>query len=535
MAFEVADPKVVAEGIEQDPLRRVEQEISDVLSRLAAGLDWPIIQKGGQELEDALLMHEISDSHDARGTAFERFHDFARELGFEILDLSIERALPESSVAVGKTQIEVENKIKIRNLEQNLDVQKEIHQNELRMIQRNREFLERIVDGVETGFANVANNIDSIARLNQVLDELRRQLADLSLSAPATSVRASPYLVEGEKVEIDDLALKAAEKDKVFFSLYFPQEVLTRHKYGIYLYAHLPSVLAMVQKDVKDFEDMLGGRILEPRSALQPSGLRRGTPLTVEPICPGLDFEPLVETKPWSGDFCRFDFEFEPANDLAGRRLEGRISVLIYDIEIAHIDFSLDIRSSETANILAEAKLRHETRRLYQRIFVSYSRRDRVVVDRYRLAQEALGNDVFVDTYSIRAGDDWKAALARAIDESDILQLFWSESSSCSSNVREEWDYALSHRCPEDRCARFIRPVFWVQPIPVAPPTELAHLNFRYVPLNSALEESREHSLTPSFGWTQDTTARLQRLELKLDGLVAAFDGLREMLKNGQS
>ncbi|MDQ7027464.1 MAG: toll/interleukin-1 receptor domain-containing protein [Anaerolineae bacterium] len=86
-----------------------------------------------------------------------------------------------------------------------------------------------------------------------------------------------------------------------------------------------------------------------------------------------------------------------------------------------------------------------------------------------------------MDSYSIRSGEHWQAALATAIDESDIFQLFWSENSSTSTNVRHEWDYALKYKCADNHCVGFIRPVYWQQPLP-PPPPELGHLNFRFVP-----------------------------------------------------
>lgn len=76
-----------------------------------------------------------------------------------------------------------------------------------------------------------------------------------------------------------------------------------------------------------------------------------------------------------------------------------------------------------------------------------------------------------------------QAALAKAIDEADILQLFWSKNSAASSNVRNEWEYALKYKCPENNCIGFIRPMYWKQPIQPKPPKELSHLNFRYTPL----------------------------------------------------
>jgi hypothetical protein len=84
----------------------------------------------------------------------------------------------------------------------------------------------------------------------------------------------------------------------------------------------------------------------------------------------------------------------------------------------------------------------------------------------------------------VAKGEDWRSALASAIDQSDIFQLFWSDNSAGSPNVRDEWEYALQHKCPETRCVGFIRPVCWNDPIKPSPPEELGHLNFKYVPLD---------------------------------------------------
>jgi len=105
------------------------------------------------------------------------------------------------------------------------------------------------------------------------------------------------------------------------------------------------------------------------------------------------------------------------------------------------------------------------------------------VVKACRLAQLAIGNNIFMDTYDLPPGVDWKAYLADAIDKADVFQLFWSKHSAKSPNVHAEWEYALMYKCPGTKGVGFIRPVYWEKPIPAVPPSELSHLNFRYVPL----------------------------------------------------
>ncbi|MBZ0287245.1 MAG: toll/interleukin-1 receptor domain-containing protein, partial [Anaerolineae bacterium] len=166
--------------------------------------------------------------------------------------------------------------------------------------------------------------------------------------------------------------------------------------------------------------------------------------------------------------------------------------ITVSGVEIAHIKCPMEVVAQprfKIANPLAAAKLATQTARMYHRIFVSYSRKDTQVAEAYRLAQMAIGNDVFMDSYSIRVGEDWRAALARAIDDADIFQLFWSSHSAESENVRDEWDYAIKYKCPDQNCTYFIRPVFWDKPMP-PPPQALSHLNFRYVPFDLPEQDS---------------------------------------------
>lgn len=102
----------------------------------------------------------------------------------------------------------------------------------------------------------------------------------------------------------------------------------------------------------------------------------------------------------------------------------------------------------------------------------------------YAAAQSALGNELFIDVDSLRAGEDWRAGLARAIDGVDVFQLFWSRHSAASEYCQHEWQYAYASRCRDTACDGFIRPVYWEEPMP-APPEELSDIQFRYVEFKS--------------------------------------------------
>lgn len=277
----------------------------------------------------------------------------------------------------------------------------------------------------------------------------------------------------------------------VAFAAYLPEYFDRVHRQHMFVYAHLaddPEVTAEVERDVERFREDMGGEVPAARRARNRAELREGTRITMVPECDDLLFDPPELTKRWRGPWTRFDFEvLLPKPAPAGGPEPGevalvRISIRVAGIEIAHINCSAEFIEKH-ANPLAAAKASQQsTARAYQKIFISYSRRDFEVTRSYQAAQKALGNDVFLDTESIRTGENWQAALARAIDAADVMQLFWSAHSARSPNVRDEWQYALEHRCPADRCAKFIRPVYWRSPMPEVP-AELGHLHFRLVDL----------------------------------------------------
>lgn len=298
----------------------------------------------------------------------------------------------------------------------------------------------------------------------------------------------------GEDTDIDERAPMPEVRvvDEAHFSAYYPPEVAPGPVYGLYVYVHTPEALRHIRQDVTRFQQRLGGSVPEPASARKSALLAHGAVLTVVPQAAGVTFDPPMQTRTWRGDWSRFDFDFTLSEATAEDMLAVRASVQVAGIEIAHIMCPIMTasqgESTRSINPLLDAKLKSSSAQMYTNIFISYAREDTEVAESYRLAQQAAGHEVFMDSYSIRAGENWQAALANAIDESDIFQLFWSRSSADSENVRDEWEYALEQRCAGDDCAGFIRPVYWQQPL-VEPPPELGHLNFTYVPLIAAEED----------------------------------------------
>jgi hypothetical protein len=287
--------------------------------------------------------------------------------------------------------------------------------------------------------------------------------------------------------------------DIVQFSAYYPEEILAKRQYRLHVFAHLEDETVEIEKEIDRIRLWVGDRIFKAKRARQAAPIVRGMSIGVVPESEEIRFSPPISTQQWNGKRVWFQFDFQ-APQPAANPIQVRVSIQVAGIEIAHIPIVFKFAGEKTRppifeNPLAAAKYQSKTATIYQNIFISYSRKDREIVEACRLAQLAIGNDVFVDTYSIRSGANWRAVLAQAIDLADIFQLFWSKSSAASENVRDEWDYALKYRCPETRCIDFIRPVYWEQPIPVKPPAELGHLNFKYLPLKSRFAEKRTKKL----------------------------------------
>lgn len=352
-----------------------------------------------------------------------------------------------------------------------------------------------------------AGNAGTVQRyLEYYLNQLRETLATtnygsvLSARNPFAVISALETLgfrrfVQTSATVTSDRPIPRTEepKNEVTFSAYYPREVQIDARYGLFVYAHRQTLGDVVRKDVKKFQSELGDEAAESKMSEDTLELREGTSITITPKCKVLTFDPSSLTKIWRGDWTRYEFNFRSGVVPVDERLLIQIFVRVGIIEIAHhIDCTVQVVSPQTESIepknpLAAAQLQMQQTTMHEKIFVSYSRLDKKLALNYRLAHIARGSEVFMDTYSIRAGENWRAALARAITEADVFQLFWSKNSAKSRNVRDEWEYAMHYRCPETKCVDFILPVYWTEPLP-KPPDELGHLNFMFVPWEQPTE-----------------------------------------------
>jgi len=278
-----------------------------------------------------------------------------------------------------------------------------------------------------------------------------------------------------------------ASAESVVFTAFYPRTCVPGRRYSFIVYTHLPDLLPEVTEDASMFSNVLGGATPTPRTTKQAVRLAPGTRVTVAPECTGCRLDPEEQTKEWDGTWTRFPFDFNVPDAMVNETLLVNISIQVAGIEIASIkNCAIDAepaKSRDTGqNPLAAAKAHTRTSTLHQMIFVSYASEDAEARNRYLFGQRALGNETFVDVENLRAGQNWKAGLADAIDRADVFQLLWSRFSANSEYCRYEWQYAQSSHCSKTGCEGFIRAAYWETPMPT-PPEELKDLNFRFVPV----------------------------------------------------
>ena len=82
-------------------------------------------------------------------------------------------------------------------------------------------------------------------------------------------------------------------------------------------------------------------------------------------------------------------------------------------------------------------------------VFISYSRKDRFFAQLAKIRLEQKGDmEVWLDTESLHAGDDWRRRIEAAIDGADAVLLAMSPASMASDYVIFEFSFALGRYKP---------------------------------------------------------------------------------------
>lgn len=107
---------------------------------------------------------------------------------------------------------------------------------------------------------------------------------------------------------------------------------------------------------------------------------------------------------------------------------------------------------------------------------------------------DAAGIQYFQDVLKLLPGVQWKRALYKYIDDSDVVFLFWSRAASKSRWVKKEILCALSLQKGNDAAPPDIIPIIIEGPPPVQPPPALnfLHFNDKFIYFIYAAEAEQE-------------------------------------------
>ena len=94
LGLRIAEPQVVVEKLESDPLARLEREAREVLGRVASRMDWSEVQAPACDFEDQLLSSTVMDESGRRVASLAFLQGFAEELGLELKSVQVSRQLP---------------------------------------------------------------------------------------------------------------------------------------------------------------------------------------------------------------------------------------------------------------------------------------------------------------------------------------------------------------------------------------------------------------------------------------------------------
>jgi TIR domain-containing protein len=291
-------------------------------------------------------------------------------------------------------------------------------------------------------------------------------------SSPKANAKASsqgqilPALPQGEKVQ---------------FTCGYPGAVSASQWYSVLLYIHLTE-RAQYVRSLLDRQSAEIGSGAVASGAVASRTIERGTTLKLVPNLKGFRLNPSTLELDWFEDVQQVRFRIMAGDELAGSSRLGAIDVYAAGLLIAQVPLSIRVRQPGE-NETAESQI--ILARMFEKVFASYSHKDKAVVDACCALSRSMGISMFVDSALLLSGDDWKTKLRETILGSDVFQLFWSSNSSASTEVEKEWRTALG--LVGEKTERFIRPLYWQQPLP-AVPSELNAFHFALLPLENMIE-----------------------------------------------
>ncbi|HKO44461.1 MAG TPA: toll/interleukin-1 receptor domain-containing protein [Pyrinomonadaceae bacterium] len=182
LTYRVAEPRKVAEILEQDPLRQLRDEVVRVIARNCAKRKAEMFRGRFRDLERIVI-----DSESVR------LRPYAAELGFKIISIDLDKPLPDHR----RKAIDVRNSydLSTQDLEKPIAVKQKV--DDIHKAQQNRRLRAVQTDALVQGLTNVAAKIDPPEKLRKGF-EVAREIARKTGAAVQPDGRSSPTSTEKE-------------------------------------------------------------------------------------------------------------------------------------------------------------------------------------------------------------------------------------------------------------------------------------------------------------------------------------------------
>ena len=208
-----------------------------------------------------------------------------------------------------------------------------------------------------------------------------------------------------------------------------------------------PELVRIVVHQPKDLNAVIkAAKKLDPRAEPAPQGIgigevALGANVGVALEVRGGSSEGAPQRRAWAGE--PIDFNFVVEADASVKQMVLLARVFIDDAQIGVLAF--------TRKVSGPAKKPHgpgdrARLRRHNRVFLSYSSKDREVVSAIATAYQMAGIEHFWDRGSLKPGEDWNPRIRREIDRADLFHLCWSKAAAASEPVRNEAEHALARR-----------------------------------------------------------------------------------------
>ncbi|MBZ0285652.1 MAG: toll/interleukin-1 receptor domain-containing protein [Anaerolineae bacterium] len=268
---------------------------------------------------------------------------------------------------------------------------------------------------------------------------------------------------QNKEIHEDAKMVQTTNHEAIAFTHFYPSSITRKQVSPLHVYIHLLSAIEKVKGDFrkrKDFE-------AEELSATEASTetFPRGTVFTIVPHIKRARVTPERVDVKWQDAFEHVAFEIKGFEEKV-ESFSGDVQIYVGPIIVAQLPIIFRLNSTRSK----KTSFKSSTMPRYKKIFVSYSRKDEAVVRAIdRIYEKYPEIETYIDYKFLQASDIWWSAIQQKIEDAEALQLFWSTTASESSNVADEWRYALSLPRP-------IVPVI-LEPKPPIPP-ELQHIHF---------------------------------------------------------